>query len=79
MRTVYVIALEGAGATGCDWYDTAEARTAMEGKMGAEYEVHFAMEVDDATETDAITEQADEACWDCAWRDGPFKVVVPVR
>lgn len=92
MKTVYVIAMEGEGPTGLDWYDTREARDAAGGKSGAEYEVHFEMEVDPDEEHDMaeevddpeqqrinnITQHIDDACWNCVWRDGrPFKVVVP--
>lgn len=92
-KTVYVIAMEGEAATGCDWHDTREARDARSGRTGAEYEVHFELEVDpgqdheESDDTDDaaqkainnITVQVDHACWDCVWRDGrPWRVVLPV-
>jgi hypothetical protein len=79
VKTVYAIAMEGDAVTGCDWYDTPEAREAAAGRTGAEYEVHFEMEVGSDDEC-GITEEVDEACWDCVWRDGRgFKVVLPCQ
>lgn len=66
-KTVFCIALEGAGPTGVNWYPTAEARDAAKGSTGARKEVAFDLNVPSDATREQINLLTDDAAWSKAY------------